>query len=97
MTTEIVDPNCFLCGSDATSRDTDYGNRRFFVCSNEACGEYEISRSAMKRLEGNAQFKQKAMSKARACRDTDKILEIIVTSPQLVEATLKPRSSGNPA
>jgi len=94
MTSQELESECFLCGSDAVYRETDYANRRFYSCKNQECGEYEISRTAMKRLERNSEFKEKAMPKAKECRETDKILEIIVTAHNEVSASFKQRSAG---
>ena len=85
---------CFLCGHEAIYKETDYGNRRYYSCSNPICGEYEISRTAMHRLENAEEFKEEAIPKANKCRDTEEILEIIATSPTEITATFKPRSEG---
>jgi hypothetical protein len=49
----------------------------------------------MKRLQDAAEFKEKAIAKARACVDTDHILEIATSSENSVSAKLKPRSKTN--
>ena len=85
---------CFLCGSSASYEETDYANRRFYRCPNDDCGEYEISLSAMTRLEHNSEFKQRAIPKAKSCKDTENILEIIVRSGDKISASVKPRSAG---
>ena len=90
--------SCFLCGHDAVYEETDYSSRRFYQCSNPACGEYEISIIAMKRLQGASEFKEKAITKANKCVGTENILEITTSSESSVSAKLKPRSkakSGN--
>ena len=84
--------SCFLCGFEALCEETDYSNRRFYICSNPICGEYEVSLIAMKRLQDAAEFKEKAIAKAHACVDTDNILEIATSSEKSVTAKLKPRS-----
>ena len=94
MPSQEIEAQCFLCGSDAVYIETDYANRRFYSCTNPECGEYEISKTAMGKLEHAGEFKEKAMPKAKRCRDTDKILEIIVTGHNEVSASLKERSAG---
>jgi len=91
MSNQSISDSCFLCEFDSTYRRTDFGNRRAYKCSNPDCGEYEITNSAMERLAGADEFKEKAMQKAKACRDTEKILEIVVSSNQEVTATIRNR------
>ncbi|WP_018984919.1 hypothetical protein [Salinimonas chungwhensis] len=37
---------CFLCDAESKQSDTDHDNRSLVTCSNEACGQYEITHSA---------------------------------------------------
>jgi hypothetical protein len=80
MSAESITTSCFLCGSESSCRDTDAGNRKFYQCSNQDCGDYEISRTAMKRMEQSPGHKQQAMRQAKAYRGTDDTLEIFVDS-----------------
>ena len=89
MGNQPINSACFLCGQDAICSKTDFGNRRFYKCSNPDCGEYEISGTAIDRLKHAEEFKKNAMQKAKACRDTDEILEIPVTSTQVVTASCR--------
>ena len=94
MSNQEIEAKCFLCGHNAVYKKTDYANRRFYQCTNPNCGEYEISCTAMHRLENANEFKEIAILKANKCRDTDEILEITVKEDNKITATLKPRSSG---
>ena len=76
MATVTYDTTCFLCHSPAKARDTDYGNRRMYRCS--TCGEYEISRTAMGRINDSLAFKAQASIAAAAVAAPDQIYEIIV-------------------
>jgi hypothetical protein len=51
MVKETIATTCFLCGSQSRCTDTDSGNRKFYQCSNEDCGDYEISRTVIRRME----------------------------------------------
>lgn len=69
--------HCFLCGAIARCRETDRGNRRYFRCTNPNCGEYEISHTAMGRLDTSADFKTHASETVSKLRDPEKIYEIV--------------------
>lgn len=38
---------CFLCDAESKQSDTDHGHRSLVSCSNETCGRYEITHSAV--------------------------------------------------
>ena len=78
MGESTINTTCFLCGAPTTCVDTDAGNRKFYQCSSAACGDYEISATAMRRMQNAPSHKQQAIQQAHAYRDTDKFLEIIV-------------------
>lgn len=80
MGTEIFETQCFLCGAPARCRDTDYENRRHFRCTSPKCGEYEISRTAMGRLDTSPDFKSHASEAISRLHDPDKIYEIVFDS-----------------
>ena|SRR3990172_1314538 len=80
MGTEKVETHCFLCGAVAQCRDTDHGNRRHFRCTSQKCGEYEISHTAMGRLDTSADFKHEASKAICQLRDPDQIYEIVFDS-----------------
>jgi hypothetical protein len=71
--------SCLLCGAEADVWATDLENRRLYRCSNLACGEYEISRRAIERV-NSPQLKKHLSSAAARNKDDAKILEIIIES-----------------
>ncbi|MEW6168718.1 MAG: hypothetical protein AB1651_13620 [Pseudomonadota bacterium] len=87
-----TEESCYLCGNPARVVNTDYANRRWYTCSADDCGEYEISRRAMRHLEQASELKQRLKAKARACVDTDEILEIIIGADGQPSIKYKPRS-----
>jgi ssDNA-binding Zn-finger/Zn-ribbon topoisomerase 1 len=78
MVKNVTDTTCFLCGSPAVATDTDRGNRKLYRCSNSDCGDYEISRTAMRRLENSAGHKADLVERVHSYRGSGKLLEIIV-------------------
>lgn len=84
MFTEIFETHCFLCGAVARCKDTDHGNRRHFQCTK--CGEYEISHTAMGRLDTSADFKNQASEAIRRLRDSEEIYEIVL-DPATMQAS----------
>ena len=80
MGTGIFETKCFLCGAVARCRDTDSGNRRHFRCTGPTCGEYEISHTAMGRLDTSLDFKTHASDAISRLHDPDKIYEIVLDS-----------------
>jgi ssDNA-binding Zn-finger/Zn-ribbon topoisomerase 1 len=92
MSKETITTTCFLCGSESLCTETDHGNRKFYQCSNEDCGDYEISRTAMSRMKDAPVHKQQAMEQAHMYRGTVKIVEIIVGPDNQVVGQAIPRS-----
>jgi hypothetical protein len=80
MSTETFQTHCFLCGAVARCRETDHGNRRYFRCTSPKCGEYEISHTAMGRLDTSADFKTHASETVSKLRDPEQIYEIVFDS-----------------
>ena len=80
MSTELFETHCFLCSAPARCRDTDRGSRRYFRCTNPTCGEYEISHTAMGRLDTSPDFKTHASHAASQVHDRDRIYEITFDS-----------------
>lgn len=78
MSTETFETHCFLCGAVARCRDTDHGNRRHFRCTSPKCGEYEISHTAMGRLDTSADFKTQASEAICQLRDREEVYEIVL-------------------
>lgn len=91
MSTSQELSHCFLCGAEARSTDTDAGNRKFFLCTNPQCGDYEISTRAMRRMEDNHSHKQVAMVEAHAHRGSDLVVEICVGADNQVVLRPVPR------
>jgi hypothetical protein len=77
MSTETFQTHCFLCGAVARCRETDRGKRRYFRCTSPACGEYEISHTAMGRLDTSADFKTHASQTISQLGDPEKVYEIV--------------------
>ena len=92
MAKNTIDTNCFLCGKPAVCTDTDAGNRKLYRCSNVNCGDYEISMTAMRRLENSAGHKEDLMQLVRSYSGTGKLVEIIVGSDNQVVAQAVPRT-----
>lgn len=92
MAKNTIDTDCFLCGKPAVRTDTDAGNRKVYRCSNLDCGDYEISVTAMRRLENSAGHKEDLMRLVRSQSGTDKLVEIIVGPDNQVVAKTVPCS-----
>jgi hypothetical protein len=79
MSKDFEEDVCFLCGSDAKSKEYNGCNAKVFVdCANELCGEYLITKGAMHKLESEKEkekFSRWATSKKKI-QDTKKILVI---------------------
>jgi hypothetical protein len=73
-----IDTPCFLCGTAAACGDTDHGNRKFYQCSAEDCGDYEISVAALRRLKSAASHRQQLKRLVHGHRCNDRFVEIIV-------------------
>lgn len=99
MPEKVFNEACFLCGIDARWQWSDFENRRHYLCTNPACGEYEISRFAMDRIANNAEFKHRASAMASKITDSNEILEIVAMSPaKQIEAKVvkrRPRLGGD--
>ena len=86
-----VSESCYLCDSDSKYIKTDHENRRHYLCSNDECGEYEISVNAMEHLIHNSDFKSQLLPLAKKCKGTDELLEITISGSS-IEAKIKPRT-----
>jgi hypothetical protein len=95
MAKNAIDTNCFLCGKPAARADTDAGNRKLYRCSNPDCGDYEISVTAMRRLENSVGHKEDLMQLVRSHSGTDKLVEIIVGLDNHVVAKPVPRQKAH--
>ena len=65
----IQHEDCALCRRDATFVWTDHANRKFFDCGD--CGKYEITNSALRRLDREQQgiWRSQIAADARSLRD----------------------------
>lgn len=91
MAKNAIDTNCFLCGKPAVCTDTDHGNRKLYRCSNPNCGDYEISVTAMRRLENSAGHKEDLIQLVHSYNGSDKFAEVIVGPDNQVTAQVVPR------
>lgn len=69
---------CVLCDHPARITDTDRGNRSYVACSNESCGDYEISRRAAKDVARNPDRKRSLKELVVRANVEGKVLEIFV-------------------
>ena len=78
---------CILCGQPAKAKETDSGNRRYIVCSNAACGAYEITNRAARELGDNVERKNVLREMASRANDNGQILDISIASDGALQAT----------
>jgi len=68
MSDSLTDDTCFLCGCNARSGSYNRGHGKVFIeCTNEACGEYLITNSAMRRFTNGESKKE--LSKMATSRE----------------------------
>ena len=87
----VVTTPCVLCGRHASREVTDCGRRLLFRCSNDACGEYEITLRALHRLTTQAQKQAFRDLVHRIGADPERIVEIVVAGNHQPTATAVPR------
>ncbi len=78
---------CVICDHPATATPTDHGNRNYIACSNEKCGDYEISNRASREVENNAERKSTLREMVCRANDSGKILDISIATDGLLQAT----------
>lgn len=83
---------CMICDSPATAKSTDHSNRKHIACSNDKCGDYEISNRAAEKIAGNAGQKSMLQELVVRADDAGKILDISIASDGLLQATSVERS-----
>lgn len=77
----LEDDNCLLCGHPARSATYDRGKGKAFVdCTNEACGEYLVTYSAMKDLLPDAEKREVFSSLATSRQEIQTRREILEIS-----------------
>jgi len=69
---------CVLCDHQARITDTDHGNRSYVACSDEACGDYEISKRAAREIADNADRKQGLQQLVVQANAKGEVLEIVI-------------------
>lgn len=78
---------CMICECPATAERTDHGNRKYIACSNDKCGDYEISNRAAEKIAGNAGQKATLQEMVWRSNDACKILDISIASDGQLHAT----------
>ena len=93
MATEFRSTTCFLCDAAARWKTAESGNCKYFICSSESCGDFVISRVAMRRTEGKSDRKKKLSEQAMRARIAGKVLRIVVDGPSKIATSLVSRDS----
>lgn len=78
---------CVICDFSATAERTDHGHRKYIACSNDKCGDYEISSRAAEKIAGNADQKATLQEMVGRANDAGRILDISIASDGLFQAT----------
>lgn len=78
---------CVLCDHQARFTDTDHGNRSYVACSDEACGDYEISKRAAKDIASNAERKAALRHLVVQANAEGEVLEIVIGPDGQLQAT----------
>jgi hypothetical protein len=82
MSSSVEEKACFLCGGLARSQRADAGKVERFLCSSEACGDYDISDTAKAHLVKPPELKAKILAEAKWVRASEpqKVLEIKIST-----------------
>ncbi|MFC3468844.1 hypothetical protein ACFOHT_03080 [Massilia oculi] len=78
---------CILCGQRAKGKETDSGNRRYIVCSNATCGDFEITNRAARELEYNLERKNVLREMVSRANDNGQTLDISIASDGAMQTT----------
>lgn len=90
MSNELIEGECLLCGGKARYNDSiDYGNRRLYICDEINCGDYEIPKSLIRRIENSTTMRVDFQQRAMECRNGGKVLEIIEDSKGILNPKCK--------
>lgn len=81
------------CSHPARITDTDHGDRSCVACSDVACGDYEISKLAARRIAGNAERKRVLQQQVIQANVNGRVLEIIVGPDGELQATSASQSA----
>jgi len=55
---EYTIERCFLCDAESKQSVIDHGNRSLVTCSNDACGQYEITNAVALNIAGSLSVKE---------------------------------------
>lgn len=69
---------CWICGSSANTTGLDHANRKFYQCTGDDCGEYDISRRAAELKESDQQYKAHLQSLAKKYKGSELIPQATV-------------------
>ena len=69
---------CWICGSSAETTELDHANRKFYQCTGEECGDYDISWRAAEIKEGDEQYKAHLQSLAKKHKGSDLIPKVVL-------------------
>lgn len=70
--------DCWICGFSAKTTELDHANRKFYQCTGDDCGEYDISRRAAEMKEGDEQYKAHLQSLANKHKESELIPQVTV-------------------
>jgi ssDNA-binding Zn-finger/Zn-ribbon topoisomerase 1 len=82
-----VNTTCVLCGQPAKAKETDRGIRRYIVCSNATCGDFEITNRAARELGDNVERKNVLREMVSRANDKGQILDISIASDGAMQTT----------
>lgn len=91
METSYVQGTCALCGRSALYQKTDRGNCRYYDCSQEDCGDYEISDRAAIEMNRDHEFKRQASTMVKASKQTQNIVRFTYEIGKGLSASPIPR------
>lgn len=75
MGTSFEQGTCVLCGRSAPYQETDRRNCKYYNCTQEDCGDYEISNRAATEMGRDQEFKRRALEMVRASKKTPDLVK----------------------
>ena len=91
MGTSFVQGTCVLCGRAAPYQETDRGNCRYYNCTQDDCGDYEISNRAAIEMDRDHEFKREASDMVRGSKKTQNLVKFTYEIGKGLSASLIPR------
>ena len=91
MGTSFVQGTCVLCGRPAPYKETDRRNCKYYNCTQEDCGDYEISNRAATEMDRDHEFKRQALDMVRASRGTQNLVKFTYDIVKGLSASHIPR------